>query len=72
MEEEERGRSVGEVGWKAFEPPNVTRAATMRVVVVDEEGPHCCSAAGDSTMLIKDFMDSVFALKEHLWHWHVL
>lgn len=38
MEEEERGeRSAGEVGWKAFEPPNVARAATMRVVVVDEE-----------------------------------
>lgn len=34
MEETERGerRSAGEVGWKAFEPPNVARAATMRVV----------------------------------------
>lgn len=36
VEEEERGRSAGEVGWKACEPPNVARAAT-RVVVVDEE-----------------------------------
>ena len=35
--EEERGRSAGEVGWKAFEPPNVARAATMRVVVVDDD-----------------------------------
>ncbi len=39
MEEEERGerRCAGEVGWKAFEPPNVARAATMRVVVVDDD-----------------------------------